>query len=120
MFSMVFADIRGFMMPGVLKAMEAGQVGVRVTQGLVLVFAMLLEIPIAMIFLSRILRPLPNRWANTVAALVTTSFVVGGGSPYLHYCFFATVEITCMALIVWTVSTRSDSEAAALRGGEAR
>jgi Sec-independent protein secretion pathway component TatC len=113
MFSMVFADILGMMVPGVLQAMAAGQVGVPVTQELLLVFAILLEIPIAMIFLSRTLKPAPNRWANTVAAVVTTAFVIGGGSPHLHYYFFATVEVACMALIVWSVWTRRKSEAAA-------
>jgi hypothetical protein len=111
MFSMVFADIVGMMMPGVLRAMSAGQVGVQVTQGLLLVFAILLEIPIAMIFVSRILKPGANRWANTVAAVITTVFVVGGGSPYLHYYFFATVEVACMALIVWSVWSRRTAEA---------
>jgi hypothetical protein len=106
MLNMIFADILGMMMPGVLTAMSAGQVGVPVTQGLVLGFAMLLEIPIAMIFLSRILKPVANRWANTVAAVTTTAFVVGGGSPYLHYYFFAAVQVACMALIVWSVWTR--------------
>jgi hypothetical protein len=115
MFSMVFADIVGMMMPGVLTAMSAGQVGVPVTQGLLLVFAILLEIPIAMIFVSRILKPVANRWANTVAAVITTLFVVGGGSLYLHYYFFAAVEIACMALIVWSVWARPSTEAAASR-----
>ena len=109
MLNMIFADILGMMMPGVLTAMSAGQVGVPVTQGLVLGFAMLLEIPIAMIFLSRILKPAANRWANTVAAVTTTAFVVGGGSPYLHYYFFAAVQVACMALIVWSVWTRRDT-----------
>jgi hypothetical protein len=113
MFTMVFADILGMMMPGVLQAMSAGQVGVPVTQGLLLVFAVLLQIPIAMIFFSRILKPTPNRWVNTFAAVLTTAFVVGGGSPYLHYYFFATVEIACMVLIVWSVWSRRNSEAAA-------
>lgn len=111
MFTMVFADIVGMMMPGVLEAMSAGQVGVPVTQGLLLVFAVLLQIPIAMIYWSRVLKPRPNRWANTVAAIVTTAFVVGGGSPYLHYYFFATVEVACMALIVWSVWSQRTSEA---------
>jgi hypothetical protein len=113
MFTMVFADIVGMMMPGVLDAMAAGQVGVPVTQGLLLVFAVLLQIPIAMIFFSRILKPGPNRWANTVAAVLTTAFVVGGGSPYLHYYFFATVEIVCMGVIVWSLWSRRDSVAGA-------
>jgi hypothetical protein len=113
MLNMIFADILGMMMPGVLTAMSTGQVGVPVTQGLVLGFAMLLEIPIAMIFLSRILKPAANRWANTVAAVTTTAFVVGGGSPYLHYYFFAAVQVACMALIVWSVWSRRSSEDAA-------
>lgn len=113
MFSMVFADILGMMVPGVLQAMGAGQVGVPVTQELLLVFAILLEIPIAMIFLSHTLKPTPSRWANTVAAVVTTAFVIGGGSPHLHYYFFATVEVACMAWIVWSVWTRRTSEAVA-------
>ena len=112
MFNMVFADILGFIVPG---ALAAGPTGVQVTQGLLLVFAVLLEVRIAMIFLSRILKPGPNRWANTVAAVVTTAFVVAGGSPYLHYYFFATVEIACMALIVWTVWSRGSSETTASR-----
>lgn len=114
MFTMVFADIVGMMMPGVLDAMSAGNIGVPVTQELLLVFAILIEIPIAMIFLSRVLKPVANRWANTAAALVTTVFVVGGGSPYLHYYFFAAVEVACMGFIVWSVWARRSSEAAAL------
>ena len=110
MFNMVFADILTFIKPGALQELWAGQAGVHVTPGLLLVFAILLEIPIAMIFVSRILKPGPNRWANTAAAVITTAFVVGGGSLNLHYVFFAAVEIACMALIVWSVWTRRNSE----------
>ena len=115
MFNMVFADILTFIKPGELEALWAGQAGVQVTQGLLLVFAILLEIPIGMSFLSRILERGPNRWANTVAAVITTAFVVGGGSLDLHYVFFATVEVACMALIVWSVWTRRNAETAAPR-----
>ena len=108
MFNMVFADILTFIKPGALQELWAGQAGVQVTPGLLLVFAILLEIPIAMIFVSRILKPGPNRWANTVAAVITTAFVVGGGSLTPHYVFFATVEVACMALIVWSVWTRRE------------
>ena len=73
---------------------------------MLLAFAILLEIPIAMIIVSRILKPGPNRWANTIAAVITTAFVAGGGSLTPHYVFFATVEVACMALIVWSVWTQ--------------
>ncbi len=115
MFNMVFADILTFIKPGALQELWAGQAGVHITPGLLLVFALLLEIPIAMIFVSRILKPRANRWANTVAAVITTAFVVGGGSLDPHYVFFATVEVACMALIVWSVWARRDVRTAAPR-----
>src|SRR5574339_267128 len=84
MFNMVFADILTFIKPGALQELWAGQAGVQITDGLLLMFAVLLEIPIAMIFVSRILKPEVNRWANTAAAVITTLFVIGGGSMDLR------------------------------------
>ncbi len=102
MFNMVFADILGFIEPGNLEEiMTGGPEGIKITQGLLLVFAILLEIPIAMIFLSRILEYKLNRWANIVASVITIIFVIGGGSRSLHYLFFATIEVVCMLLIIW-------------------
>jgi hypothetical protein len=102
MFNMVFADILSFMKPGVLEEISTGYVGeVQITQELLLVFAILLEIPIAMIFLSRVLEYRINRWANIIAGVITITFVIGGGSTDLHYIFFATVEVVCMLLIIW-------------------
>jgi hypothetical protein len=76
MFNMVFADILTFIKPGALQELWAGQAGVHVTQGLLLVFAVLLEIPIAMIFVSRILKPEANRWANTAATMANVAHFI--------------------------------------------
>lgn len=100
-FNMVFADIVGFMNPGALEQIMTGAVGIEITQELLLVFSILLEIPIAMILLSRVLKYRANRWANIAAAVITILFVIGGGSTYLSYIFFATVEVVCMLLIIW-------------------
>ena len=113
MFNMIFADILTFEIPGFMQKLWAGQMGVQITPGILLVFAILLEIPIAMIFLSRTLKPAPNRWANTVAAVITAVFVVGGGTAYLHALFFAAVEVACLALIVWSVWAHRGSETTA-------
>jgi hypothetical protein len=113
MLNMAFADIVGFIQPGALDGV-AGPGGVQITQGLLLVFALFIEIPLAMIFVSRILKRGANRWANTVAAVITSVFVVGGGSMELpFYAFFAVVEVACMALIVWFVWSRRSSETVA-------
>jgi hypothetical protein len=102
MFNMVFADILSFITPGALQEIMTGYAGkLQVTQGILLVFAVLIEIPIAMIFLSRVLKYQINRIVNIIACVVTIAFVVGGGSAYLHYKFFAAVEVACMLLIAW-------------------
>ena len=72
------------------------------------------EIPIAMIFVCRILKPTASRWVNTVAAVITAVFVAGGGSMELPFdAFFAIVVVACMAVIVWPVWPQRSSEAAA-------
>lgn len=103
--NMIFADIVGFMNPGALEEIIAGAVGFEITQEILLVFSVLLEIPIAMIFLSRILKYRINRWVNIVASLITILFVIGGGSMYLSYLFFATVKVACMLFMIWYVLT---------------
>ncbi len=97
MFNMIFADILSFIMPGFFDVVNAMQA----SQSLLLVYAILLEIPIIMVILSRVLKRGVNRWANIVASIITIAFVIGGGSTYLHYIFFATIEVVLMLLIIW-------------------
>lgn len=109
MINMVFADICSFMLPGNLNDIMTGNTPFEITQEIMLVFAIVLEIPIAMIFLSRVLKYRANRWANIIASVITILFVIGGGSAYLHYYFFAAVEVVIMLLIIrhawkWTDS----------------
>lgn len=101
LFNIAFADLVGFVHPGALERIIAGEVGFELTQGLLLGFSVFLEIPIAMIFLSRVLNAAANRWANTVAGTLSILFVIGGGSATLSYIFFATAEVLCIALIIW-------------------
>jgi hypothetical protein len=63
--------------------------------------AIMMEISIVMIILSRVLKYRVNRWVNIIASLITIAFVVGGGTSYPHYLFIATVEVICLLLIIW-------------------
>jgi hypothetical protein len=103
MCNMVFADILSFMYPGGLKEVLTGYAGgVHVTPGFLLGAAVVTEIPIAMIVLSRVLKRAANRWANIVAGVITIAYVIGGGPiTQLHYIFFAAMEVACALLIVW-------------------
>ena len=107
MFNMVFADIVGFLNPGTLEEMIA----MKPDQGLLLAFSLLLEIPIAMIVLSRLLPYRANRWANIIAGVITILWVIGGGNTSISYIFFATIEVACMLLIVWYAWRWTEQEA---------
>lgn len=100
MLNMVFADILSFMIPGFLNDLMTGNTPFKITQEIMLIFAFLLAIPIAMIFLSRVLKYSVNRWANIIASIITIAFVIGGGSAYLHYYFFETIEVAILLLII--------------------
>jgi hypothetical protein len=101
MLNMAFADILSFLLPGSLQEIMTGSPsGLPTTQGLVLIFAVLIEIPIAMIILSRMLKRRINRILNIVASVITIAFVVAGGSATLHYIFMAGVEVVCAVLVI--------------------
>ena len=101
MFNIGFADILGLFEPGILKQIMTGSVDdIQFTSGLMLLMAIMLEIPIAMILLSRVLKYKANRWANIIAGVITIVFVIGGGSTTLSYMFFATIEVVCILFII--------------------
>lgn len=102
MFNMAFADIIGFTYPGFMAKLVAGGPidGIVVTPTLLLVGALLLEIPTAMIFLSRLLKHSINRWFNMIAAVITMIYVVGMSTPTVVYWFFCSLEIIASLLII--------------------
>ncbi len=101
MFNMVFADILSFMYPGFLSEVMASRAGgVVITPGFLLMAAVLTEIPIAMIVLSRFLKPRANRWANIIAGVITIAYVAGGSSTYPHGIFFSALEVGCALVII--------------------
>jgi len=125
MFNMVLADILSFMYPGALKEVIAGNAGaIHITPGFLLVAAILTEIPIAMIVLSRVLEHRANRWANISAGVFTIAYVIGGGSATPHYIFLAALEVACALLIVvsawtWREPAVSSITTVAFEGSEA-
>ena len=99
MINMLKADILSLYIPGTLDELAKFAGETPITQ-LMLGGAIMMEISIVMIFLSRILKYKANRWANIIVGIMTILFVVGGGSPYPHYIFIATIEVLCLLLII--------------------
>jgi len=110
MLNMLKADILSGFIPGSAEelAKTATSVGASIPQ-LMLVGAVMGQIGIAMIILSRVLKYGINRWANIVAGVVTIAYIWGGMSFYPHYIFIASVETICLLLIIgfawkWVIS----------------
>jgi hypothetical protein len=78
--------------------------GMEITQSFLLSFAVVMEIPILLILLSRILPYRPNRVIQIIAGLlliIVQSWSLTVDKITLHYWFFSMVEILILAIIVW-------------------
>ena len=75
--------------------------------------SILMEIPIAMVLLSRVLGYRANRRANIVAGTVMAAVqvaTVAAAPPTLYYAFFSTVEIATLVFVVWRAWKWAGSE----------
>lgn len=108
MFNMVFADIYSIMVELVNKNTLSDMPGDVVT--VMAVAAVITNVPIMMIFLSRILNSKTNRLINIIAAVITLLYVVGGGSTAPHYIIAATIEVILLLFIIWTAWNWPKSE----------
>lgn len=104
-FNYLYCDVVSLMNSELLRQYLTGKVnGMEFTQGFLLGAAILVEIPIAMVLLSRVLKYRVNRWANIIAGVIMTLVQIGSlfaGTPAMYYVFFSVLEIASTALIVW-------------------
>ena len=106
MINMLKADILSLFIPGALEevARTSASAGASIPQ-LMLLGAVMGNLAIAMIILSRVLKYGINRWVNIVVGIVTIAYIWVGAASYPHYIFIATVETLCLLLIIgfaWT------------------
>jgi Family of unknown function (DUF6326) len=73
--------------------------------------AIMYQIPISMVFLSRMLPYKSNRMANIIAAGLMSAAVVAGGDTSPHYIVCAAAEVGCMSLIAWKALKWENPEA---------
>jgi hypothetical protein len=106
MFCYTYADILAHMRSDILEQFLAGEAGgIPITPLSLLASAILMVVPIVMIFLSLALKAKVNRWANMILGIIYTVIIIatmlmtGGG--WVYYYVFAVVEVVCTALIVW-------------------
>ena len=102
MINLLKADILSLYIPGSAEelAKTSASTGTPIPQ-LMLGGAIIMEVSIAMIIFSRVLKYHANRLVNIITSLITIAYVVSGGIAYPHYIFIATVEVICLLLIIW-------------------
>jgi len=110
MINMLKADILSLHIPGAAEevAKTAGETPISL---LMLGGAIMMEISIVMIILSRVLKYGVNRWVNIVTSIITITFIWGGAASYPHYLFIGTVETICLLLIIWFAWKWTEAEA---------
>jgi hypothetical protein len=99
LFNMIYADIISLMDPAspIRRVMD----GAPLPPGGLLAGAILMETPIAMVLLSRVLKRRANRWANIILGVINMVAVIALGQRRPYYILFATIEVIGMSLIVW-------------------
>lgn len=99
MINMLMADILSLYLPGAAEE-AAKTAGTTPISLLMLGAAIMMELSIVMIILSRVLKHGLNRWLNIIVSLVTIAFIIGGAVSAPHYIFIAGVEVICLLLII--------------------
>lgn len=103
MFNYLYCDVVSLMDCNLLSQYLKGTVnGMQLTQVFLLGGAILMEIPIALIVLSRILKHTANRWVNMIGSALMTVVQLASlfaGKPAVYYLFFSIIEISCTVII---------------------
>ena len=100
----IYADHFSLFRTGQIEEMISGRIGpFPVTQGSLLAFSILMMIPAVMVFLSLVLKPTVNRWANIILGVLYTFVNISNliGETWVYYIVFGVVEIVLTFLIVW-------------------
>ena len=102
----IFCDVFTLFHSESLKQLMTGEMGgMEINQEFLLAFSLLMELPMIMIVLSRILSYKPNRMANIIVASIMTlvqAATLFTADNTLHYIFFSTIEIITTGFILYT------------------
>jgi len=100
LFNMLLRDLHEFPTEGYVEELMS----LNLSDGTMLIFAFIVEIPISMIVLSRILNNKANKWVNSIAVIVTSVgilYTIPNGD--LDDIFFAIVNSIAFVVIILTV-----------------
>ena len=100
----IFCDIFTLFYSENLKQLMSGAMGgMDITETFLFAFSVIMELPMLMIVMSRLLPYQFNRLANIVVGIFMTLVQTATlfGDNMLHYVFFSIIEIATTIIIVW-------------------
>ena len=104
LFLYAYGDIFGFFRPDVIESVKAGKIaGFQINQVFLLAVSIYILIPSAMVFLTLVLKPQINRWANLIISVAYFATIVLSaiGETWAYYIFLSLAEAVLTLLIAW-------------------
>jgi len=104
LFLFAYGDIFGFFRTGLIEEVIAGDVsGIEITQVFLFGISVYIAIASVMVFLSLVLRPRVNRWANIVLPIlyIASIAISSVGETWAYYYFMSIAETALLVLIIW-------------------
>ena len=108
LFLFAYGDIFGFFAPGHIEEIIGGEIsGITINQVFLLGASIYIAIASVMVFLSLVLRPSVNRWANIALPILYIVSIVASviGEDLAYFYFLSIGEIALLFLIIryaWT------------------
>jgi hypothetical protein len=96
--NMLFADVFSIMVALVNKGTINIPGEVRTIMAIA---ALVTNVPIMMIYFSRVLNYKVNRITNIIAAIFTILYVIGGGDTAPHYLIITIIEVLLLLVIIF-------------------
>lgn len=100
LFNMILRDLHEFPTEGYIENMIA----LKLSEEVMLFYAFMVEIPILMVLLPRLLNNKANKWANTIAVIVSSLGIIYTlPSGHMDEVFFAIMNAAAFIVIIITV-----------------
>ena len=104
LFLFAYGDIFGSFVPGHIDEIRGGTIsGIEITQTFLLAASVYVAIASLMIFLTLVLRPRVNRWANIVLPILYIVSIIASviGESWVYFWFLSIAEGVLLLLIIW-------------------
>ncbi|MBD3662569.1 DUF6326 family protein [Sulfitobacter aestuariivivens] len=101
--NIIFRDIHQFVLASHIEMLMTGYYnGIEITEGLMLLGGFLVQVPIAMVLFSLLLKRRICRPVTVLAAIVTTGTLLSSSPTDMDDTFHLIIEIAALMAILWT------------------